>query len=430
MQFCNFEFMKNFLFLAVTFLLLSACSSKKSLVSKSFDKQLSSSFYKNQFTGVLVIDAETKDTIYTNNSDKYFIPASNTKIFTLFAALKTLPAQIPAIKYIKTNDILYFEGTADPSFLHPYLKDSTALNFLQNQSNLVFVANNFQDEKYGPGWAWDDYQWYYSAEKSALPIHGNVVMTYKNPKLIVSPPYFKDSVLEMTHTNNRNETSNRFYYPPTKKDTLETPFITSDQTTRSILENLLSKKVGIASTMPSGEKGTLYGSNADSLYVRMMHESDNFIAEQLLLVASGVLTDTLNGKLTRDYILENELKDLKQEPRWVDGSGLSRYNLFTPQNMVSVLDQLYSLVSQERLFSIFPAGGLSGTLKNRFAGDEKPYVFAKSGSLSNNYCLSGYLIANSGKVLIFSFMNNHFKQSTSEERNRLEQMLQTLRDTY
>ncbi|WP_133688682.1 D-alanyl-D-alanine carboxypeptidase/D-alanyl-D-alanine-endopeptidase [Maribacter spongiicola] len=422
--------MKNFLFLAVTFLLLSACSSKKSLVSKSFDKQLSSSFYKNQFTGVLVIDAETKDTIYTNNSDKYFIPASNTKIFTLFAALKTLPAQIPAIKYIKTNDILYFEGTADPSFLHPYLKDSTALNFLQNQSNLVFVANNFQDEKYGPGWAWDDYQWYYSAEKSALPIHGNVVMTYKNPKLIVSPPYFKDSVLEMTHTNNRNETSNRFYYPPTKKDTLETPFITSDQTTRSILENLLSKKVGIASTMPSGEKGTLYGSNADSLYVRMMHESDNFIAEQLLLVASGVLTDTLNGKLTRDYILENELKDLKQEPRWVDGSGLSRYNLFTPQNMVSVLDQLYSLVSQERLFSIFPAGGLSGTLKNRFAGDEKPYVFAKSGSLSNNYCLSGYLIANSGKVLIFSFMNNHFKQSTSEERNRLEQMLQTLRDTY
>ncbi|WP_324026404.1 D-alanyl-D-alanine carboxypeptidase [Maribacter sp. BPC-D8] len=422
--------MKNFLFLAVTFLLLSACSSKKSLVSKSFDKQLSSAFYKNQFTGVLVIDVESKDTIYTSNSHKYFIPASNTKIFTLLAALKTLPAQIPALKYIEANDTLYFEGTGDPSFLHPYIKDSTALKFLQNQSNLVFVSNNFQDKKYGPGWAWDDYQWYYSAEKSVLPLNGNVVITYKNPELIVSPPYFKDSVLELTHKNNRNETSNRFYYPPTKKDTLETPFITSDQTTRFVLENLLSKKVGTASTMPSGEKQTLYGSNADSLYVRMMHESDNFIAEQLLLVASGVLSDTLNGKLTRDYILENELKNLKQEPRWVDGSGLSRYNLFTPQNMVSVLDQLYSLVPQERLFSIFPAGGLSGTLKNRFAGDEKPYVFAKSGSLSNNYCLSGYLVANSGKVLIFSFMNNHFKQSTSEERNRLEQMLQTLRDTY
>jgi D-alanyl-D-alanine carboxypeptidase/D-alanyl-D-alanine-endopeptidase (penicillin-binding protein 4) len=206
--------------------------------------------------------------------------------------------------------------------------------------------------------------------------------------------------------------------------------MTSNQTTKSILENFLSKKVGIDTAMPLGEKQTLYGSNADSLYVRMMHESDNFIAEQLLLVSAGVLTDTLNGKLTRNYILENELKNLKQEPRWVDGSGLSRYNLFTPQNMVSVLDQLYKMVPQERLFSIFPAGGLSGTLKNRFAGDEKPYIYAKSGSLSNNYCLSGYLVANSGKVLIFSFMNNHFRASTSEERNRLEQMLQTLRDTY
>lgn len=422
--------MKNFLFIIVILILVSACTSTKSIIRKDFNQQLSSSFYQNQFTGVFVIDAETKDTIYTNNSHKYFIPASNTKIFTLYAALKTLPVQIPALKYIETNDTLYFEGTGDPSFLHPFIKDSTTLKFLERYNNLVFVSGNFQDEKYGPGWAWDDYQWYYSAEKSALPINGNVVMMYRNPEVLVSPAYFKDSVLELTHKKNRNETSNRFYYPPTKKDTLETPFITSDQTTKSILENLLSKKVGIATTMPAGEKQPLYGSNTDSLYVRMMHESDNFIAEQLLLVSAGVLTDTLNGKQTRSYILENELKNLKQEPRWVDGSGLSRYNLFTPQNMVSILDLLYDTVPQERLFSIFPAGGLSGTLKNRFAGDENPYLYAKSGSLSNNYCLSGYLVANSGKTLIFSFMNNHFKQSTSEERNRLEQMLQTLRDTY
>ncbi|WP_036155304.1 D-alanyl-D-alanine carboxypeptidase/D-alanyl-D-alanine-endopeptidase [Maribacter forsetii] len=422
--------MKHFLFIIVILILVSACTSTKSIIRKDFNQQLSSSFYQNQFTGVLVIDAETKDTIYTNNSHKYFIPASNTKIFTLYAALKTLPVQIPALKYIEANDTLYFEGTGDPSFLHPFIKDSTTLKFLQRHTNLVFVANNFQDKKYGPGWAWDDYQWYYSAEKTALPINGNVVMTYRNPEVMVSPAYFKDSVLELTHKNNRNEISNLFYYPPTKKDTLETPFITSNQTTKSILENLLSKKVSVAITMPVGEKQTLYGSNTDSLYARMMHESDNFIAEQLLLVSSGVLTDTLNGKLTRSYILENELKNLKQEPRWVDGSGLSRYNLFTPQNMVSVLDRLYEMVPQERLFSIFPAGGLSGTLKNRFAGDKQPYIYAKSGSLSNNYCLSGYLVANSGKVLIFSFMNNHFKQSTSEERNRLEQMLQTLRDTY
>jgi len=422
--------MKKIVLTAITFLILTACVSNKYVITKQFNKTLSSSFYKNQFTGVLVIDADSKDTIYNQNSNRYFIPASNTKIFTLFAALKTLPNQVPALRYLKTNDSLYFEGTGDPSFLHPYLKDSTVLQFLKTQSNLVFVHGNFQDEKYGPGWAWDDYQWYYSPERSGLPINGNVVMSYKNQELIISPSYFKDSVFQRTHKNNRNEVANIFYYPPQSTDTLEIPFITSIQTTTSILEQILNKKVDTILTMPKGNKETLYGIASDSLYKRMMYESDNFIAEQLLLLAASELNDTLNSNVARTHILENELSDLAQQPRWVDGSGLSRYNLFTPQNMVKVLNELYSLLSEERLFSIFPAGGISGTLKDKFTGIEKPYIYAKSGSLSNNYCLSGYLLTNSGKTLIFSFMNNHFRQSLDDERIQLESMLQTLRDTY
>ena len=422
--------MKKIILILAIFIAVSACSTKKSIITKQLNSNLSSSFYKNQFTGVLVIDAKTKDTIYNQDSHRYFIPASNTKIFTLFAALKTLPKKAPAIRYINTKDTLYFEGTGDPSFLHPYLKDSTALNFLKNQSNLAFVSGNFQDEKYGAGWAWDDYQWYYSPERNALPINGNVVVSYKNTELVVSPPYFKDSVIEILHKDNRNEFSNIFYYPPQSKDTLETPFITSLQTSTSILEQALGKKISTVVTMPIGNKETLYGIETDTLYKRMMHESDNFIAEQLLFMAASELKDTLNSNLIRTHILENELQDLAQQPRWVDGSGLSRYNLFTPQNMVNVLDRLYVMVSEERLYTIFPAGGLSGTLKNRFAGDEQPYIYAKSGSLSNNYCLSGYLLTKSGKTLIFSFMNNHFRESLSDERLRLEQMLHTLRDNY
>ena len=422
--------MKKITFILLIFFVLTSCISKKSAISKAINTTLASSFYKNQFTGILVIDAKTKDTIYNQDSHKYFIPASNTKIFTLFAALKTLPKKAPAIRYINTKDTLYFEGTGDPSFLHPYLKDSTALNFLKNQSNLAFVSGNFQDEKYGAGWAWDDYQWYYSPERNALPINGNVVVSYKNTELVVSPPYFKDSVIEILHKDNRNESSNIFYYPPQSKDTLETPFITSLQTSTSILEQALGKKISTVVTMPIGNKETLYGIETDTLYKRMMHESDNFIAEQLLFMAASELKDTLNSNLIRTHILENELQDLAQQPRWVDGSGLSRYNLFTPQNMVNVLDRLYVMVSEKRLYTIFPAGGLSGTLKNRFAGDEQPYIYAKSGSLSNNYCLSGYLLTKSGKTLIFSFMNNHFRESLSDERLRLEQMLHTLRDNY
>ena len=422
--------MKKITFILLIFFVLTSCISKKSAISKAINTTLASSFYKNQFTGILVIDAKTKDTIYNQDSHKYFIPASNTKIFTLFAALKTLPKKAPAIRYIIRNDTLYFEGTGDPSFLHPYLKDSTALHFLNNQKNLAFISDNFQDKKYGPGWAWDDYQWYYSPERNALPISGNVVLSYKNTELVVSPPYFKDSVIEVLHKDNRNEFSNIFYYPPPSIDTLETPFITSLKTTTSILEQALGKKISTTATMPLGNKETLYGIEMDTLYKRMMHESDNFIAEQLLFMAASELKDTLNSNLIRTHILENELQDLAQQPRWVDGSGLSRYNLFTPQSIVNVLDKLYVMVPHERLFTIFPAGGMSGTLKNRFAGEEQPYIYAKSGSLSNNYCLSGYLLTKSGKTLIFSFMNNHFRESLTDERLRLEQMLQTLRDNY
>lgn len=422
--------MKNFILIIALVLLLISCGSNKSFISKSLDKHLATSFYENQFTGVLVVDAASKDTLYNRNAQKYFIPASNTKIFTLFAALKTLPTFIPALKYVEQNDSLYFEGTGDPSFLHPYVKDSTAFNFLKSKSNVVFTTDNFMDSKYGPGWAWDDYQWYYSPERNALPLYGNVVMIKKSPELVVSPSYFKDSVLLISTTENRKETSNLFYYPPHKQDTLETPFITNIATTKAILEQVLNKTISTRARMPIGVKKTLYGIQADSLYIRMMHESDNFIAEQLLILAASELKDTLNSSFARNHILENELIDLNHEPRWVDGSGLSRYNLFTPQNMVHVLSELYTLLPQERLFTIFPAGGVSGTLNNKFKGSDKPYVYAKSGSLSNNYCLSGYLLTKSGKTLIFSFMNNHFKKATRDERTQLERMLQTLRDHY
>ncbi len=410
--------------------MLSGCISTKGSIEKQLNKKLSSPFYDNQFTGVFIIDAQTKDTLYDHSSEKYFIPASNTKIFTLFTALKTLPDSIPALSYLKIKDTTYFKGTGDPSFLHPYLKDSTALRFLKNQDNLVFIPGSFQDEKYGPGWAWDDYQWYYSPERNALPIHGNVLLAYKNPEFTVKPSYFKDSVLQLLHKTNRDEFKNIFYYPPQSVDTLETPFITSEKTTVALLEYYLNKKVHTQLTMPAGKPQRLYGINADSLYTRMMHESDNFIAEQLLLLSAHVLTDTLNSNHIRTHMLESELKDLAQAPRWVDGSGLSRYNLFTPQNMVAVLHRLYTEIPLERLFRLFPEVENTAMPKTNSSMSDTPFVYAKSGSLSNNYCLSGYLRASSGRILIFSIMNNHFRQPTVEVRTQLAEMLQTLHDTY
>ena len=414
-------------FLFFTFII--GCSGTKRSVQKSTQKILASKFYSNQFTGFLVVNPENKDTLLNVNSEKYFTPASNTKIFTLFSVLELLPDRIPALKYIEQNDTLYFEGTGDPSLLHSYFQNNKTIDFLSNYKNLALHLNNFGEEKYGPGWAWEDYQYYFQPEKGPLPMYGNVTTLYNTPSLQVTPAYFKDSIVSIDFKRNRALEQNRFYFSATRKDTLETPFRTDAMLTQILLENVLQRKVRFSTQMPTGEKKLVYSVSSDSVYKRMMHESDNFLAEQLLLVAASTLSDTLSSTAVRDYILSNALADLEQTPRWVDGSGLSRYNLFTPESIVHVLSKLYRTISRERLFDFFPKGG-KGTLKDWYAGDPEPYLFAKTGSVGNTHNISGYLITKSGKTLIFSFMNNHFKHPSSEVKKQMEQIFEEIRDTY
>ena len=86
---------------------------------------------------------------------------------------------------------------------------------------------------------------------------------------------------------------------------------------------------------------------------------------------------------------------------------------------------MYEEVPHKKLFDLMPAGGKSGTLKNYFANN-KPYIYAKTGTLSNNFNLSGYLITKKGKVLIFSLMNNHFKSGSSDRKKEMEKFLKQL----
>jgi D-alanyl-D-alanine carboxypeptidase/D-alanyl-D-alanine-endopeptidase (penicillin-binding protein 4) len=84
------------------------------------------------------------------------------------------------------------------------------------------------------------------------------------------------------------------------------------------------------------------------------------------------------------------------------------------------------------MFALFPAGGESGTIKNWYAAldGEDPYVYAKTGTLSNNHCLSGFLITKSGRKLLFSFMNNHYVTSSSIVKAEMEKVLRHIRSRY
>lgn len=421
---------KLILLILIISTLCSCSATKHQKLKKQTQSSLSDKFFENQFLGFFVFDPNKNDTIINFNSSKYFTPASNTKIATLYTSINTLPEKIPALKYIISNDTLFIEGTGDPTLLHSYFKDSTAINFLKGYEHIALYLNNFDDEKYGPGWAWEDYGTYFQPERNSFPIYGNVVTIFNSDSLHVIPDYFTDNVTLVDFNKTREEKNNTFYLNPIEKDTIETPFILDSTLTKTLLEHVLQKKIAITNFMPNGQLNTLFSIPSDTLYKRMMKVSDNFLAEQLLILSSSMLSDTLSISRAQKNILSNQLADLKQPPRWVDGSGLSRYNLFSPESLVHILTKLYHEQPEERLFNIFPVGGISGTLKNWFEGSNKPYIYAKTGSLGNNYCLSGYLLTKSGKTLIFSFMNNHYKESTSELKKRMQIIFENIRDTY
>ena len=412
--------------------MLSACSSLKNRkIEKDISEKLVLSGFDDHFTGLFIYAPESRETLFSLNKDKHFTPASNTKIFTLYTALKILGDSIPSLRYKISNDTVYFQGTGHPGSLHPQLNDSSIVNFLQNFENLIYIPATFSEGRFGPGWAWEDYDSGFSPERSSFPLYGNVLTIYGGEDLTVIPEYFRDSISEAELSGKRLEHKNIFYVAVRDRDSLKIPFKSGDKLTVALLERAIGKPILQKEVFPEGESQLLYGeTHSDSLYKLLMEDSDNFVAEQLLLASSAALTDTISSSLVREFILETYLADIKDHPRWVDGSGLSRYNLFTPASMVFVLEKLYTEFGKERILTIFPEGGKEGTLKDWYGSPGKPYLYAKSGTLGNNYCLSGYLMTKSGKFLLFSFMNNHFMESSSQIKPKIEKLLEVIRDSY
>lgn len=395
------------------------------------EKHLNSDFYSTQFTGFYLYDPITKEEIYNYNGNKFFIPASNTKIFTLYTAMKMLNDSIPAFKYQLIGDELHIEGTGDPTFLHPKYKNTRALDFLKNNgSKIVFHWNNFDEESFLPGWTWDDFRKDYAPERSQFPIHENLVSISKNGSSIKTfPTYFEELTEIREMPEPRNFYDNKFYIS-NKKRTEKVPFIVNETVIEKSLSQILGKPVDMVKTPMVNNPKVFYSQKSDDVYREMMENSDNFLAEHLLILASSTLPGKLSASETITYSKRYLLNDLKQQPEWFDGSGLSRYNLFTPQSFAQVLGKMYNEFPEQRLFSIFPIGGKTGTIKNRYKDSAQPYIYAKTGTLNNNVTLSGYLKTKSGRTLIFSLMNNNSIKDLSWIRNENEKLLRIIRDNY
>jgi D-alanyl-D-alanine carboxypeptidase/D-alanyl-D-alanine-endopeptidase (penicillin-binding protein 4) len=412
--------------LGLTLLVFTGCSVSKKIENEFDSRSKGNSF----FEGIVVAEAESGKIIIDHNGHKYFTPASNVKIFTLYAALKSIKDTMPTFDYAVKEDSLVLRGTGHPLFLVDSLSKK-ALFFLKNSKEKLYLSDSsIEDSIYGPGWSWDDFSYSYMPERTIFPMYSNLLSVKKEGDNIrVVPELFNEKLNFISLRRfTRELESNTFYFPDQGNYARSVPFKTSMQLSADILGEVLDQKIILVSKDLNREYNSFREVPNDTLLHRMMYDSDNFIAEQLLLRIGYETSGKYNANAAIEFVLENFLSDIPQQPRWVDGSGLSRYNLFSPQSFVHVLQNLYHETTDSQRSIYFPEGGVSGTLKNDFAGQN--YIRAKSGTLSNNYSLSGFLKTKKGTVLVFSFMNNHFQGSSADRKKKMSEFFRVLHETY
>jgi serine-type D-Ala-D-Ala carboxypeptidase/endopeptidase (penicillin-binding protein 4) len=394
--------------------------------------------------GISLYDPAKAVYIYNYQGDKFFIPASNTKLFSLYAGMKYLGDSLVGMRVLETDTALFILPSGDPTLLHPAFADQPVIRLLQHASHNIYLTDSgWQEKPLGRGWAWDDYSDDYMPERSPLPVYGNLIRWiqdttsqsfYTIPEIDwhvrFSPDSskqsfsvrrdFHDNVFEITEGMGRVHEQ-------------DVPFITNGLASAArLLKDTVGRMVAVRDRIPqpigAASAVVVHSRPVDSLFRPMMYNSDNFFAEQTLLMAGNELLGKMNDAAMIDTLLNGELKGLPQRPIWVDGCGLSRNDLFTPQDFVWLLDKMMKEFGLDRMKGILPTGG-TGTLASYYRQDAG-HIYAKTGSLSGVAALSGYLITQKGHLLIFSILINNYTGSGVAVRRQMEQWVHRIMEKY
>ncbi|MCW3073408.1 MAG: hypothetical protein JWP69_477 [Flaviaesturariibacter sp.] len=426
------------------YILLASCSVQKAVQRSALKTMLDAPALQTAHIGISIYEPATGKYWYNHQGDKYFVPASNVKIPTCYAAMKYLGDSLVGLKYHKDDNGYILQGTGDPTFLHRDFKRQPVFDFLKTvskSSDVNFTIKNWEEQHLGLGWSWNDFSEAYLAERSPFPIYGNIITLHLNKAQLLTIPNIVQKNIVLTPgivsldsiQIQRSFEENSWIVSPANSRFSRTniPFKNSGYDPMLyLLDDTLKPRIEIKTLQRHFPKDyyTIHSQPTDSLLKPMMHRSDNFFAEQALLVVSNEKLGIMNDAKIIDTILKTDFKDLPQKPRWVDGSGLSRYNLFTPQDMVAILGKMQTEFGMNRIKTIFATGN-EGTLSNYYKADSG-YIYAKTGTLSGVVAISGFMETSSGKNLIFSVLVNNHQAPATEVRRAVEGFIQTIRKKY
>lgn len=418
--------------------------------------------------GVLIQSLETGEYFYKRNEDKLFVPASNLKLFTTAAGLVLLGDDYKfstnvfsrgKIDGSSLDGDIIIQGRGDPSISGRFY-DGNELKVFEDwadtllqmgideiKGNIIGDDNEFDDIGLGTGWSWDNESYWYSAQSSAISFNENCIdinVSVNGDKNTAKVKIFPDTKYVVIVNNvvvvpADSSTSIDVYREigtnvitvtgtiQNTSDTVKTYCTINNPTQYSmvIFKDVLEKK-GIAvkgyavdiddiPTPIEYNKTSLlfthYSPPLRELIKIINKQSRNFFAEQLLKTIG--LEELHYGSAENGIDAQAEIfRDMGINTdglKIVDGSGLSRMNLVSPRNFVTLLNYIFKSKHFVPFYNSLPIAGIDGTLGTRMKNTRaEGKVRAKTGFLESIRSLSGYTYTGDNEPVAFSIIGNNF----------------------
>ena len=358
----------------------------------NIDAVLQDALFITASIGIKVVAVETGEVIYAKNANKLHHPASTTKLFTAATALAKFGSdyQFATTLYIDNASEaqgarnVYLKGRADPVLQSDdivELCDALAQTDVKTIQGDIVVDETYLDTvREGPGWMWDDKP----LRISALSIRSTEPDAKTGSRAIACGHILKSTLMQKGIDVMGEVVSG-----------------TVPSNARSVATHL---------SLPLAD------------IIKLMNKpSDNWIAEFLFkTIGAEVKGEPGTWKKGREAVTEF-LGEIMGEPpahRFVDGSGLSRYNLLNTELLAKLLVYMsHNFELMPEFMASLPIAGVDGTLRNRMQGmyAEKT-LRAKTGTLSGVSALAGYTKTADGEVLAFGILISHYVGSAASAR--------------
>jgi D-alanyl-D-alanine carboxypeptidase/D-alanyl-D-alanine-endopeptidase (penicillin-binding protein 4) len=433
--------------------------------------------------GIKVASLETGKVLFEENANKLLSPASNMKLYTVAAGLDRLSPDYHFVTSVYAaakpdaggnvaGDLTIY-GRGDPSiaarFNGDYFKGIddlaariAAAGVKRVAGDLVGDESYFSGLPYGSGWQWEDLQWGFGAEVSALTVNDNLVNLSLSPGrqvgapaiVSINPPNPLLTINNRLTTSARGSRRNLLVHRALNSDVVELQgtmalddagfmgrlgvarpallfvyLLRSALAKKGVIVSGKSRTVGPSLSLVPANGGAPGGlvelTNLQSppfslIAAQTLKPSQNLYAELILRTlgrvvpsSSGNLPDVArtsesNGvEVVRTFLREAGVD--ASELSLSDGSGLSRDDMVTAEATLQLLTYMRRHRYGNAFRDALPIAGVDGTIRNRMKGTPaQNNLRAKTGELRSASSLSGFVTTAAGEELVFSIMVNNY----------------------